>query len=430
MESTSHCFLILCDIGGTNCRFNLIKVPVAKLPPSIISYYFPNSSSESDASKDPAPSERTIISNPSLGKETWTFGEQNLENLYSKSFLSQSLISMTSAFEKFFDTIPKDLKTPKENIFVFLSICGPVRNQTVLSMANLGWTDVSALNLKKMGFKDAFLSNDFEALGYGLARAATIDQLQPLFMSSDLLTKELALSAEAKEFGAVEWEQPPKPEFDFDKFAIEKHKKILVVGIGTGVGTTMIHSHLDSEGTSSLLEVIPSEAGHGYFGFKNSRDIELMRYIAKVRYKNLSEDYLPFEYLVSGMSIPLIYSFLSEPQSMCGFSGKQIFERCLDSSDPVALQTIEYYLDLLGQFIHQVSLCFLPQVVILRGPLLESLRSLLEVKPELKWAFWRSLLAKSYMSPTYQNLSVLTLQERFNLSALGSVIMFAENYGE
>lgn len=430
MENSPVSFLLLCDIGGTNCRFHLNKAPVAKLPLSIKTFYFPDIPNDSASPGDSAPAKRSIIFNPNLPNESWTFNEQNLENLHSETFSSQSLISLASAFEKFFDSVPKTLTIAKQDIIVFLSICGPVENQSVHSMANLGWTDVSAVSLKRMGFKDVFLSNDFEALGYGLARASTIDQLKPLFMSTDLLTTEGVLSSDAKEFGALEWEQPPKAEFDFDKFATKKNKKILIVGIGTGVGTTMIHNYVNFKGTRSFLEILPSEAGHCFFGFKNARDIELVRYIAKVRYKNLSEDYLPFEYLVSGMSIPLIYSFLSENRALCNFSSKQIFERCLDSTDAVALETIEYYLDLLGQFVHQVAICFLPEVVILRGPLLASLRNLLEKQPQLKWAFWRSLLAKSHMSPVYQNLSVFTLHEKFNLSALGSVIMFAEKFGE
>jgi glucokinase len=337
---------------------------------------------------------------------------------------------MASAFEKFFESIPKDLKISKEDILVCLSICGPVENQSVRSMANLGWSDVTGLNLKQMGFKDVFLSNDFEAFGFGLARATTVDQYEPLFQSTDLLDNEGKLRQEAKDFGAVEWENTPQNEFDFSDYSKQSNKKVMVVGVGTGVGTVMINSYLNFKGTESHLEVLPSEAGHCFFGFKNQKDIDLVKYIAKVRYKDLSKEYLPFEYLISGMSIPLIYSFLSEKKSSCGYSGKEIFERCINEKDPIAIKTVEYFLDLFGQFIHQAAICFLPELVVLRGPLLDSLRKVLTSMPELKWNFWRSLLAKSHMSPVYQNMTLFTIKERFNLSALGSVIMFAEKCGE
>ena len=429
MENLSSCYLLLCDIGGTNCRFHLNKVKCQDLPPSIKSFYYPDLTDTPSSQKPKESESKSLLYNPNLKLNLWTFNESNIENMISKTFSSQSFTSLTAAFEKFFDSLSKDLKINKEDILVSVSICGPVENQRVVSMGNLGWSDVSALTLKKMGFKDVFLSNDFEAFGYGLAKASTIDQLEPLFQSTDLLNNEGQLKPEAKEFGAIEWENSPSNEFDFTNYSKQSNKKIMVVGIGTGVGTVMIHSYLNFKGTKSHLEILPSEAGHCFFGFKNQRDIDLVKYIAKVRYKDLSKEYLPFEYLISGMSIPLIYSFLSEKQTICNYSGKEIFERCINQEDPIAIKTLEYFLDLFGQFIHQTAVCFLPEIVVLRGPLLDSLRQVLNSNPELKWNFWRSLLAKSHMSPVYQNMTIFTIKEKFNLSAIGSIIMFAEKCG-
>jgi glucokinase len=428
MEKNPESYVLLCDIGGTNSRFNLHKVKCSNLPPSIKSFYYPDLA---ESSPSPENNEhKSILYNPNLKINSWTFNESKLEDVHCKIFKSQSFPSMSSAFEKFFESFPNDLKVTKEEILVCISICGPVENQCVRSMANLPWTDVSAANLKQMGFKDAYLSNDFEAFGFGLARSSTVNQFEPLFQSVDLLDKEGNLKKEAKEFGAIDWETAPSADFNYENHFQKNKKHIMVVGVGTGVGTVMIHSYLNFKGTESHLEILPSEAGHCFFGFKNQRDIDLVNYVSKVRYKNLENDYLPFEYLVSGMSLPLIYSFLSENQKYCGLSGKEIFERCTNQNDPIALQTVEYFLDLFGQFIHQTAISFLPEVIVLRGPLLDSLRTLLNKKPELKWNFWRSLLAKTHMAPVYQNLTIFTIKETYNLSALGSLVMFADKCGE
>jgi glucokinase len=429
METPKTTHILLCDIGGTNCRFQLSKLPISDLPPSIQNFYFPSSTEAPPKPKESPATEKSIIYNPNFKAESWTFNEKTLTIIHAQNFPSQSFTKITDAFSKFFDTIPKEAQVEKKDIFACVSICGPVENQEVVSMANLGWTDVSGKSLKRLGFKDVYLSNDFEAFGYGLARASCVDQLRPLFTSRDLLNKDGELRQEAKDFGAIEFKTKPSDTFDFDKFFEKSQKKVLAVGIGTGVGTVMINSYQNFSGTKTHLEVLPSEASHCFFGFKNEQDIALVNYISKVRYKDLRTDYLPFDNIISGMSIPLIYSFLSESQKLTSMSSKEIFEKCIEG-DALALKTVEYFLDLLGQFIHQTAICFLPEIVVLRGPLLDSLRKALETRPEMKWNFWRSLLAKTHMSPVYQNMTLFTVEERFNLSALGTVIMYAEKCGE
>lgn len=428
MESVKKAHILLCDIGATNSRFHLSAVKTSDLPPSIRNFYFPDTKCPASDPEKVESGKRSVIFNSKLPLDFWKFNEEVLEVLHEETYSSQAFISMAGAIQNFFEKLPSTVSVSKSEILACISICGPVEGQAVKSMANLGWKDVSGEALKALGFRDVYLANDFEAFGYGLARASSVDQLTPLFQATDLLDSEGNLMKEAREFGAIDFEKPPAKDFDFDSFFAKAEKKVLVVGIGTGVGTVMVRCYQNFGGTASHLEVMPSEAGHCFFGFKDDRDVALVNYIARVRYKDLEREYLPFEYLISGLSIPLLYSFLSEGQRACGLSGKQIFQKCLEK-DPVAIETVKYFLALLGQFVHQTAICFLPEQVVLRGPVVDSLREVLAAMPELKWSFWRSLLAKSHMSSAYQNLTVFTVREQFNLSALGAVIMFAEKCG-
>ena len=442
MQKQEGITLLLSDIGGTNTRFHLASLPL-KHSPNIFKQYFcpellPNLNSQKKLNKDCEDLKKkeegtsediSIFHNPLHKFKNSYLPFSNFNMIHSKIYSSQCFTSLQAALTKFFENVPLEKRVPKEEIILCISICGPVVDQKVQSMSNLFWKDIDGRLLKTQGFRDVYISNDYESFGYGLARSAGKHHLKPMFIPKDLTNLKGELTPQAEEFGAIEFQNINQHEFDFERFSRKRRKNVLAIGIGTGVGAVFLTSRTNIDGSECLLEVTPSEAGHCFFGAKNSRDLELVRFISKAKNKDLVNGYLPFEALISGLSLPLIYKFLHPEKSSDYFTSEQIIQKVTLQEDEVALESIKYLLELLGQFIHQTSMAMFPDLIILRGPLVSHLSELLKQQAHLKWSFWKSMLAKSHMAPMYQLFSIFRIEEPFNLSMLGVVSELAEKFG-
>ena len=426
MEPTTQpqpLFLVM-DIGGTNTRFKVISLPINRVPSSILSAYFHTQPSPLPS---PIPTSDPILFSQ-LNNQNFIDSSQ-IQIIYQKNYLSQSFISLEQAMGSFFSQAPSELSLSPKKLILTLAGCGPVVKQRIESMANLGWNDIDAKQLKQKGFIDVFITNDFEAFGYGLALAGTMGDLGLMFGARDLLDTQGKLTQMAADFGAV---QTSQPDFEIKDFHDLGSKTLMAIGVGTGVGVVALKSYLNIEKNNFLLEVMSSESGHTYFGPKqNPLDLQLLKFIAGCRGIDLSSEYVPFECFVSSLSFPLIYDFLRRQTPELKSSNRHLntieIWKLACESDPLAMQTVEYYIDLFGQFIHQTSLTFLPDIIVLSGKCMESLQKIVSKFPKMKERFWKSFLGKSHMAPTHQNVPVFWLKnERFSLSELGSLLAYFE----
>lgn len=427
MQAKEPRFLLM-DIGGTNTRFKVITLPLSKIPQSIIETYFKSPNSNPTQPEPEKEQEITPILFSAQNKRDFIH-ESDITLIYSKNYLSQTFISLSQAVDRFFHDAPKELSLSPESLILTMACCGPVTNQKINTMSNLNWSDIDSEVLKQKGFLDVYITNDFEAFGYGLALAGETNQIELIFGGRDLLDSEGNPTQMASEFGAL---NDSEPDFDIEQFHQLTSKTLLAVGVGTGVGVVALKLHKSVNQNKMLLEVIPSEAGHSYFSPKqNPLDLELIRFVGKCRGIDPQSEYVPFEFLISSLSLPLIFDFLKSKNpdlkiAMKNPSSIQIWELAKES-DPLAQKTVEYYIDLLGQFVHQTAITFLPEIVILKSNCMETLQAIIKAKPELKDIFWKSFLAKSHMAPTHQKIPVYSFKnEKFNLTELGSLLAYFE----
>lgn len=138
----------------------------------------------------------------------------------------------------------------------------------------------------------------------------------------------------------------------------------LVVCPGTGLGVACI------TGSKHPLEILSTEAGHIDFAPTTPLEMELLQYFSEI-YNHVS-----IERFVSGSGIPNIYQFICKKQNQKPLlqSSEEITEAALQSSDPIATQTILLFLDLFASTLGNLALMYLPyQGVYVCGSLLKRL---------------------------------------------------------
>ncbi len=188
-------------------------------------------------------------------------------------------------------------------------VAGPVHGE-VFTMTNLGWT-FSAQSLKaKIGFDNVYFINDYTAISMSI----------PLLTHSDLSVIHPAKSEEAA----------PR----------------IICGPGTGLGVAQLIK------VGDFYECISGEGGHGEFAPNNLRQLKVLEALM-VKFEHVSA-----ERLLSGQGIVNIYQSLAaieniEPQQ---FDASQISARYINGSDPLCIEAMELFCDVLAQFLGNMVL--------------------------------------------------------------------------
>ncbi len=190
---------------------------------------------------------------------------------------------------------------------ICLAAAGPIVNRSV-RFTNNHWI-ISADGLgKEFGIDRVRLLNDFEAIAYSM----------PFIEPEDLMPIGLPL---------------PKP-LDKDEFMIG------IVGPGTGLGSVGLRK------VDGRYLPVPSESSHGGFAPETAVQIRILK-VLRERFDRVST-----ERLVSGPGLENIYWALThihnEPRVQK--SPADIFSAAIDNSDPMAVEAVQVFFEVLGQF--------------------------------------------------------------------------------
>ncbi len=190
---------------------------------------------------------------------------------------------------------------------ICLAAAGPIVNRSV-RFTNNHWI-ISADGLGEgFGIDRVRLLNDFEAIAYSM----------PFIGSDDLLPIGLPL---------------PKP-LDKDEFMIG------IVGPGTGLGSVGLRR------VDGRYLPVPSESSHGGFAPETAVQIGILK-VLRERFDRVST-----ERLVSGPGLENIYWALTQihKEPRVQKSPADIFAAAIDSSDPMAVEAVQVFFEVLGQF--------------------------------------------------------------------------------
>ena len=226
--------------------------------------------------------------------------------LAEQRYESRSFDSFEAVIKEFFHEYTKDDVIDAACI----GVAGPVDQHTA-QVTNLPWRLNSKTLAEEFAIGRFHLINDFQAIGYG------IEQLN----ADDLVTLQ-----EGKD---------------------TLHGTRAVIGAGTGVG----HAILIRRGDG--YQVLPCEAGHAGFAPANEEQVELLRFLLH------KFDVMSVERVLSGPGIENIFSFLSgryeEQLSLAlkndlqqGDPTPVIVDYAMHGKDPVAVKTLDMFVDIYG----------------------------------------------------------------------------------
>ena len=203
------------------------------------------------------------------------------------------------------------------------ALAGPVSGRTA-KLTNLSWEVDADVLEARFKIPHVALINDFEAVGYGIAALE----------GDDLLVLQQG------------------------KFQANGIR--IVVGAGTGLGVAWLSC------SNNGYAVHPSEGGHIDFAPGNDLQYALLRFLQH-RYGHVS-----FERLVSGPGLVAIYEFLRDEKyavpgaelinSMkSGDAAAEITRYALEQKEPIAIQTLELFIQIYGAFAGNIALAALPR---------------------------------------------------------------------
>jgi glucokinase len=217
-----------------------------------------------------------------------------------------------------FDSIDVAMETYREQIGVPLphiacvAVAGPVKNN-IVRMTNRNWLISGTELTSRFGFEQVVILNDAAAIAYA-TRVIGDSELNNI-----------------------------KPGLGLDE------SPAAVITAGTGVGVAAIVPFGDN------WYPLPSEAGHVTLAPQNRTEIALFNAI-----KADIEGAISAEMLLSGAGIRRLYCALaaingSAPRDL---APEQITLQALDGADPICVETLEIYSDLLGAFAGDIALTF------------------------------------------------------------------------
>jgi glucokinase len=246
------------------------------------------------------------------------------------------------------------------------AIAGPIINDQV-KFTNLPWSiDLKQLKHELKQEKIA-LVNDFQAIGYGIT-TLNHEDLHSL--------------------------QEGKP---------EKHGIKAIIGAGTGLGVSFMYWN----GTEYVVS--PTEGGHMNFAPDDDMQMEILHFLRK-KYHRVSN-----ERLLSGPGIVNIYSYflsldtidkLENPDLRFAMHkedpAKAITEYAIQHQDPLALQTVDAFINIYGSCAGNLAYTFLPKggLFIAGGIAIKLIKQITDGR------FMRAFSDKGRLSPILSDIPV------------------------
>jgi len=214
-------------------------------------------------------------------------------------------------FESLETVVAHYLETKQDIIVVdaCFGIAGPVHGE-VFTMTNLGWT-FSVQSLKdSIGFNNVYFINDYTAISMSIPQ-----------LGSDDLT--------------------PIHNVDGDDDAPR-----IICGPGTGLGVAQLTK------VDGYFECISGEGGHAEFAPNNLRQVKVLEALMD------KFDHVAVERLLSGQGIVNIFQALAKVDKIDPpqFDASQISQRFIKQSDPLCVETMELFCDVLAQYLGNMVL--------------------------------------------------------------------------
>ena len=192
-----------------------------------------------------------------------------------------------------------------------LALAGPIEGDRV-DLTNSHWVIEPVEMIRRQGFDEVVLLNDFEALSLCLPGLGPND-IEPIG------------GGVAEPTGAR-----------------------LVVGPGTGLGAgALVHAN-------GLWVPVPSEGGHMDFGPKSERDFAIWPHIVD------PDGRVSGESLISGSGLVRLYRAVTAVDGIePGYSEpREITENGMNGGDPFAEETLQLFAEYLGRFAGDLALAF------------------------------------------------------------------------
>ncbi len=229
--------------------------------------------------------------------------------IHDQRFESGAFDSLSSILQNFLK------QTKNEPIeAVCLGIAGPVKETSAgqfVKVTNLPWEIHGHALAREFGFPKIILINDFQAIGYGIEALAS---------------RELVVLQKGESVACA-----PRA----------------LIGAGTGLGQGILiwqHDH---------YAPIATEGGHVEFGPTDALQIELAQYLIDTLGRT------SYELILSGHGLVQLYAFLkyrgevAESPSLydsmkCGDAAAAISHAALEQNDPLAIKTLDLFVDIYG----------------------------------------------------------------------------------
>ena len=239
--------------------------------------------------------------------------------LFQKYYTNAAYVSLENILDEFL------LEAQVKNIFsACFALAGPVSGR-VVSLTNLPWRVDSDALATRYNIRHVALTNDFEAVGHGIAA----------LKAEDLDTMQVG--------------------------AAFPHGVRLVVGAGTGLGVAWLTA------AGAHYQVLPSEGGHMDFAPADELQYLLLRHL------QLKHDHVSYERIVSGPGLIAIYEFMRDSgfaspseKLLAALKQSQDFAACISqfsqqAEEILARMTVDLFLAIYGAFVGNMALASLPR---------------------------------------------------------------------
>ena len=278
-----------------------------------------------------------------------------------------------------------------------IAMCGPVLNNNIIKMHNTRWINVNGDELAlQFSINNFLLINDFQAVGFA----------HKTFNESNLV--QLNRNADMNQKGTL-----------------------MLIGFGTGMGVSCVNEYNDYSG-NPRTKVLSSEASSTPLGIKNKFDFLYQQFIRK-QYKLAVNRAASIELLIGTRSVPYMYEFfrlIHQHQSGFKFENKDshpldaevfkinigklqvnepkdIIEK-FKEGDVIAIHTIKYFLELLGNAIFTLCVAYLPTggVILMGQFLLELYNSFGDQKNQYTDLLTHNFLLDSFLRERFSNAKI------------------------
>ncbi|MCI2398509.1 glucokinase [Aliiroseovarius subalbicans] len=195
---------------------------------------------------------------------------------------------------------------------VCVAVAGPVRDG-VAEMTNLSWIITKDALARAAQAETVAILNDLQAQGHALGHLSG-DSLRPVVRGGD-----------------------PTP-----------HAAMLVIGVGTGFNCAPVYQ------TGAGRLVPPSEAGHANMPIRTADELALLHFVETAHGFPAVEDVL------SGRGLERIHLWLSTRAGDPVEKGAAEIMAAAEAEDPLALETLRFFVRILGTVTGNLSLIHLP----------------------------------------------------------------------